>query len=148
MILPEIAEKCLVDEVLGVVHFHLQLFENDTLLLLDVGSVEARIQDEVGEQIECDGQVLVQDLDVVADQFLRGVGVKIAACRIGLPRDLLGRSIGRSLEEHVLDEVRDAVVFGCFSARAGADPHTYADRSDMRNGLGNDSNAVGQSWCG
>ena len=40
MSLPEIAGEDLVDEVLGIIHIHLQLFENDALFLLDIALLE------------------------------------------------------------------------------------------------------------
>ena len=56
--------------------------------------------------------MLVEHLGVEADQFLGGEGVQIAADGIDRARDIFGRAVGGALEEHVLDEVRDAVLLG------------------------------------
>jgi hypothetical protein len=56
--------------------------------------------------------VLVEDLDVEADGLFAGEGVEIAADGVDLAGDLLGRARGGALEDHVLDEVGDAVSGG------------------------------------
>ena len=59
-----------MDEVIGIVLVHLQLFEDHALFLVDVLFAEQRIQDQVGQDVEGQRQMLVQDFGVVADQFL------------------------------------------------------------------------------
>ena len=56
----------LVDQIVGRVLDHLDLFEDDLLLPLDVVRVERRVQHDVREQIDRERQVLVEHLDVVA----------------------------------------------------------------------------------
>jgi hypothetical protein len=53
--------------------------------------------------------VLVEDLDVEADGLFAGEGVEVAADGVDLAGDLLGGAGGGALEDHVLDEVGDAV---------------------------------------
>ncbi len=112
--LPEVLGEGLVDEVVGVVLVHLDLFEDDALFAGDVLGGEGGVQDEVGEEIKRRGKVLVQDFDVEADGLLAGEGVEIAADGVDLAGELLGGARGGAFEDHVLDEVGDAVE------RAGA----------------------------
>ena len=49
---------------------------------------------------------------------------------------------GRALEEHVLDEVRDAAALGRFVARPARQPDADADRADLRHRLGEETKAV------
>ena len=81
-----------MDKVFRIVHFHLQFFEDDTLLFLDVRLVEAWIQHQIGQHIERDRQVFIQNFDVVADEFLGSVCVEIPARRISLTSNLLRQS--------------------------------------------------------
>ena len=55
--------------------------------------------------------MLIEDLDVEADAFLRGEGVHVAADRIDLARDGFGGAGFGALEHHVLDKVGDAIPF-------------------------------------
>ena len=70
------------------------------------------MEDEVGEDVEGFGGVLVQDLDIEADGFLAGEGVEIAADAVDLTGDVLGGAGGGAFEDHVLDEVGEAVFRG------------------------------------
>jgi hypothetical protein len=44
VIFPKITEERFVDEVLGIVHFHFELFENDTLFSFNVFWSEKRLE--------------------------------------------------------------------------------------------------------
>ncbi len=56
--------------------------------------------------------MLVEHLGVEADQLLGGEGVQIAADGIDRARDVFGGTARGALEQHVLDEMRDAVLLG------------------------------------
>ena len=49
-----------------------------------------------------------------------------------------------ALEQHVLDEMRDAVLLRRFAARAGADPDADRDGAHVRHGFGDHADAVGE----
>jgi len=65
---------------------------------------------DVGEEIQRQVQVLVQDPDVEAGGFLAGEGVHLSAHGIDLPGDLESRALLRPLEDQMLDEVRDPAL--------------------------------------
>ncbi len=109
VILPEVLGEGLVDEVVGVVLVHLDLFEDDALFAFEVGLGELGVQDEVGEDVEGGRHVLVEHLDVEADGLLAGEGVEVAADGVDLAGDVLRGAGGGALEDHVLDEVGEAV---------------------------------------
>ena len=119
MVAPEAFREDLVDEIVRRVLDHLDLFEDDLLLVLDVVFREQRIADQVGQDVDRQRQVLVEHLQVIAGVFLGGEGVDLAADRIHLLRDFFGTPARRALEEHVLDEVRDA---GMLSAGSWREP--------------------------
>ena len=73
--------------------------------------------------------MFVQNLDVVADQFLRRERVESAADRIDRARDLLGGAILGPLEQHVFNEVRYAALFVGLFARTRADQRKSCGRA-------------------
>jgi len=131
----------LVDQIVGRVLDHLDLFEDDALLLRDFARRERRPHQHVAEQIDRRRQVLVEDFDVVARIFLRGEGVELAADRVDRLRDLLRRPRRRALEEHVFDEVRDAAFLVRLVPRAARQPQSDRHRSDVRHRLGDQPQA-------
>ena len=83
-------------------------------------------------------QVVVGDARV-DDRVLAGRGrVQLAAERVEDLGDLLRAVRARSLEEQVLDEVRDAGLRVALVARAGADPEAERDGAHLREALGDD----------
>ena len=103
---------------------------------------ERRPQHDVGEQIHGERQVLVEDLDVVAGVFLRRERVELAADRVNRLRDVFGGARVGPLEEHVLDEVRDAAALVALVPRPPHQPHADRHRPHMRHRLGDEAEAV------
>ena len=79
VIFPEILREDLMDQVVRIILVHLDLFEDDAPLTVDVLKVEDRIQDQVAQHIHCNRKVLVQDFDIETNAFLRSEGVHVAA---------------------------------------------------------------------
>ena len=144
MIFPEVLGEELVDQDVGIVLVDLDLFEDHAALALDVGGGEDGVEHQVGEDVESDGHVFGQRLDVEADGFLAGEGVEVAADRVHFAGDVLGGAGAGALEEHVFDEVGDAVGFGRLAAGAGLDPHAHGHGAQMLHALGENDQAVGQ----
>ena len=141
MILPEVLGKDFVDEIVGIVFVHLDLFHDDAALAGNVGGIKDGVQNQIAENVERSGNVLVEHLDVEADAFLGGEGVHVAADGVDLPRDFLSSAVLGSFENHVLDEVGDAVPLGIFIARTGLQPDADGGRADMLHLLGDDRSA-------
>ncbi len=142
--LPEVLGEELVDEIVGVVLVHLDLFEDDALLALDLLGGEGGVKDKVGEDVEGRGDVLVQNLDVETDVLFAGKGIEVAADGVDLAGDLTGGARGCSFEDHVLDEMRDAVDGDGLVARAGVDPGSHGDAAVMRDAFSENDKAVGE----
>ena len=142
MVFPEALREQLVHEVVGRVLDHLDLFEHDLLLALDIAGTERRIQHDVRQHVHRQRQVFVEHLDVVAGVFLRGERIELPADRINRLRDVLGGPRRRPLEQHMLDEVGDAAALGRFVPRAARQPDTDADRPDFGHLLGEKTEPV------
>src|SRR6267143_3004732 len=145
MLRPESARENFVQEILGIVQIHFYFFEDNLAFLLHVFGIEFRAQDEVGDDVKGDRQMLVQDFGVEADLFLGSEGVEHAADGIHFAGDGFGGAALRALEDHVLHEVREAVLFGNFAAGAVADPQADGDGAHVGHSLGDHHEAVGQN---
>ncbi len=71
---------------------------------------ERRPHDDVGQHVHRERHVLVEHLQVVAGVLLGRERVHLAADRVDGLGDVLRGPRRRALEEHVLDEVRDAAL--------------------------------------
>ena len=114
----------------------------DRHALGDVLGAERRVADNVGEDVDGEREMLVEDLDVIARVFLGGERVELAADRVDRLGDVLGRPRAGAFEQHVLDEVRDAAALGRFVARPARQPHSNTDRADLRHPLREDAKSV------
>ena len=147
MPLPEVLREQLMHEVIRIVLVHLDLFEDDAALFLDVLFSEERVEHQVSEDVHRGRQVRVEALHVEADGLFGGEGVHVATNRIHLPGNLLGRAMLGSFENHVLNEMRNAVPLQVFIARPGLDPDTNGDRPDMLHLLGQNNQTVGENFA-
>ena len=144
MFWPEAARENVVKEIFGIVQIHLDFFEDDLALLLDVVGIELGTQNEIGDDVKGDGQMVIEDFGVEADLFFRSERVEHTAYRIHFAGDGFGGAAFGSFEDHVLDEMGQAVFFGDFAAGAVADPHADRDGANMRHSLGDDDEAVAE----
>src|ERR1043166_3094263 len=88
--------------------------------------------------------MLVENFSVETNELFRSECVEIAADRINRARDVLGGPGLGTLEQHMLDEMRNAVLFRRLAAGSAADPDSHRNRTDMRHGLGNHTHAIRQ----
>src|SRR5271155_393193 len=144
---PEVLGKDFVDEIVGAVFVHFDFFEDHAPFTADVLYIKCGIEDEVAEDIHGDREMLVQNLDVEANALLGGKGVHVSTDGVDLSRNVLGGSMLGSLENHVLDEMRDAIPLRILIARSGLDPNTNRGRTDMLHLLGDYGQAVGQQFA-
>jgi hypothetical protein len=123
---PQIFCEQLMDQVVGRVLDHLDLFKDNLLLSTDVVTAERRVHDDVSEDLDGERQMLVQHFEVVARILLRRKGVHLPANGIDGLSDVFGASCRGPLEQHVLDEVSDAALLLCFVAGPASEPHPDA----------------------
>ncbi len=144
MPLPDLLGKDIVDNVVRRVLHHLDLLQDHRLLALQLLGVEEGVQEDIGEQIHSQWQVLVENLHVEAGMFLGRKGVHLATDRIHGARDVFRAPGGRPLEHQVLDQVRDPAPIVRFTSGACAHPDSHRDRANVRHTLGEDADPVGK----
>jgi hypothetical protein len=111
---------------------------------LDIFCAEGRPHDDIGQDVDRERKMLVEDFDVVARVFLGGKRVHLAANGIDCLSDVFGAARRGALEQHVLDKMGDAALFERFVTRPAREPHTDAHRSDVRHPLGQEAETVGK----
>lgn len=142
MFRPEAAGEHVVEKIFGIVQIHLDFFEDNLALFIDVAGIELGTKNEIGDDVECDGEMLVKDLGVEADLFLGGEGIEHAANRIHFAGDVFGGTALGSLENHVLEEMSKAIFGGGFAAGTVANPDADRDGADVLHSLSDDHESV------
>ena len=139
---PETAGENVVEKIFGIVQIHLDFFEDDLALFIDVAGIELGTKNEIGDDVEGDGEMLVENFGVEADLFLRGEGIEHAANGIHFAGDVFGGTALGTLENHVLEEMSKAVFGGGFAAGTVANPDADRDGAYMLHSLRDDNESV------
>ena len=132
-----------MEKVFGVVHIHLDFFEDNLAFFFDIFGIELGAEDQVGKDVKCNGEMGVEHLGVKADLFLGSEGIEHAADGIHFAGDVFGGAALGALENHVLEEVGGTVLGGGFAAGAVANPDADGDGADVLHGLGDNDEAIG-----
>ena len=88
---PHRLQEEIVNQLVGRVLVHLDLFEHDLLLFGQLLRIEERMQKHIREHVERQRHVPVDDLCVVAGRLFIGEGVEIAADAVHRLGDLRAR---------------------------------------------------------
>ena len=118
------------------------LLDDHRALALDLLAREARLSEDVGEEVQCEGDVLAQHFCVVAGVLLAGECVQPATHGIDLLGDLGRGAPLRPLEEEMLEKVRDSRLIRMLVAGAVLHPDADRHRGEIREVLGQHPDAV------
>jgi hypothetical protein len=146
MVLPKILGEYLVNEIVGIVLVHLDLFEDHAAFAGDVAGIEDGVQDQVAEHVESDRHVLIEDFYVEADALFCGERVHVPADRVHEARNVSGGAVLGPLEDHVLQKMRDAIEFRVFVAGTGLHPDPDRNGPNVRHLFGKDGESVRQDF--
>ena len=131
-----------VNPVLGLVVVHRDLLQHDLALGVDFGV--GRGQQHLRQQVEDLLGVLVEEARVQVRRLLAGGGVDRGPEPVEALGDLDRRVAGGSLEQQVLEEMRDPGLGRGLVAGAGAHPEPERHGPDRGNLLGHDPDARAQ----
>src|SRR4029077_6073429 len=145
MLGPKAARENIMEKIFGVVHVHLDFFEDNLALFSHVIGIELRAKNEIGDDVKGDGQMLVENFGVETDLLFRGERVEHAADGIHFAGDGFGGAALGAFEDHVLDEMSEAVFLQDFAAGAVAKPDADGDGTDVGHRLGDDNETVGKN---
>ena len=130
------------DEVVRLVMSGGDLLQDHVALALELLLIQFRRGEDVGENVQRQRPVLLEDAGIVCGGFHAGGGVDLAAGGFDFLRDGARRTARRALEGHVLEEVGDAIFLRPLVAGAGLHPDAQRRRLEMRHVMGDDMDAV------
>ncbi|GAC1636032.1 MAG: hypothetical protein NVS9B14_14090 [Candidatus Acidiferrum sp.] len=107
--------------------------------------MEARAEAKIADDVKGDGQIFVENFGVETNLFFRRECIEHAANGIHFAGDVLGGAAFGAFEDHVLDEMSDAIFGRDFAAGTVANPDADRDGTDMGHGFRNDNQAVGKN---
>ena len=129
------------DEIIRRVFNGSYLLQNDAFFALELDTVEGAFGQNISEDIERERNVAGQNMRVVGGMFRACRGVEIAARRLDFLGDITGRAPPRSLERHMFEKMRQAMLVRSFVAGPGADKNAKRGSFKMRHALGGDPKA-------
>ena len=108
------------------------------LLALEFFRIEGRIGENIGQYIEAESNVGLEHARVIGGGFVAGGSIEITTDRLDFFRNLLRRSPCRTLERHMFQQMRHAVLIGLFVAAANAGPYAKCRGLQMLHRVGDD----------
>ncbi len=136
-----------VDQVVGRVVAHVELFEDDVPLGVDVAGPQRSGPDDLGEDVDREVELVVGNSDVERRHLLCREGVHVAADGLDCVRDLGRAALGGALEQQVLEEVAGAELGRLLVSGADADPEADAHRTQGRQRFRDDTKTRVEPRC-
>lgn len=121
-----------------------QLLQHDLALALQLALLEARVGEDVADDVEGQRHILFQDAGMESGLLAAGIGIEYTAHRFDLFGDVAGAAGGGTLEGHMLQEMRDAHLRRGFIAAAGVDPDAQSRAFELAHGVADHRQAVGK----
>jgi hypothetical protein len=131
-------------DVLGRIKRGRDLLQDQVALAGKLGFVEARRHDDVTQDVEGERHVVAHHARIIGGRVDAGRRVQLAAHRLDLLGDILRGPARRSLEGHVLQEMRDAVLAFRFAPAACAHPKPERHGLDFGHGVADHGQAIGK----
>ena len=129
------------DEIVGRVLDRADLLQNDVLLAREFFRIEPAVGEDVGDDVERKVDVLAEHAGEIGGLLDAGLGVEIAADVLDRLGDRPRVALGRALERHVLEQMRQPVFAFAFVARAGGDEHAERGGAQIAARVGDDAQA-------
>ena len=122
---------------------HVYLLNDGSALFRYLFFRKLGIEEDVADDVERGIKIAARDLGVVGGTLLGGEGVVDAPHAVELFTDSFGtRALRRSFEEHVLEEVREAILARVFVATARAAHHDDGGGLVLRHRHKDDTQAI------
>src|SRR5712672_3151632 len=102
---PETPRKDFVQQIFRVVQVHLDFFQDYLAFFFHILGIELGPQNEIGNDVEGNREMLVEHFGVEANLFFGGEGVQHSTDGIHLSRNSFRGAPLRALEDHVLHEM-------------------------------------------
>ncbi|MNE29304.1 hypothetical protein D3C80_1227800 [compost metagenome] len=120
------------------------LLGHDVLFADDLGRIERRAEDEVGDDLHGQRQRAVQGPDLEAGALIAGGGVDRAAFGLDPLDDVARAHVAGALEHQMLQQVRPAGAGLVLHPRPAAHGDGQGEGPKTGHGVADDADAVGQ----
>ena len=140
------AEQKLPRHSIRIVHSHRELAPNHFLFLAVFLRRQSRVHHRVGQNVERGRDPIFRHVDPINGAIERSVSVDVSANVLDFLRDRIGRTVFRSLEKHVLEDVRQPrAEMLVFIDAAGRAPRLHARHRRAAIFLHNDGEPIRQN---
>ncbi len=130
---PADAVEKIVNIIIGCIFHHLDLLKDDHPLLFHVARYHEGMEEDIGQEVNGQGQIPINHLGIKTGIFPSGKRVERSSDRIDLLGDLKGRPSFRSFKQEMLDEMGNPVVLRLFVPRSADRPHANRNGFEIRN---------------
>ena len=117
------------DQIIRRVLAHADFLQNDVTFLGELILGQGGMLRHIGEYINCERQIIGQQVDVITGELSACVGVHVPAYGFDLLRDVQRAARVRALEQHMFDHVGGAIDAGslmpCADAKPDAAGHAF-----------------------
>jgi hypothetical protein len=117
------------DDIVGRVVGRTDLLQDHMLLALELGRIEFRIGQDIGKDVDGQWHIVLEHPRIERRRLDAGGGIYLAADILDFRGDLPRIATAGTLERHVFEEVRKAMLVVAFVTRAGLDPDAKATDS-------------------
>ena len=132
------------DDIVGCVARLTEFLKHDRFLALDFVGIKPGAANKIGDQVEPESSILSEQSGVKHGHVARGIRVQRAADVFDFLGDGARRSGCRALEDHMLEQMRNAVGPFHLEPCPGIDVKAKRNRIDMVHRARDDADAVGQ----
>src|SRR5215203_3004961 len=105
MLRPEGFGMELEDEIVRRIGDPVDLLQDDVSFRLEIALAQQGMADQIGEDLDCQGQVRVENMSLVAGVVSAGECVEASAADLQLQSELLGGPTLGAFEDHVLEQM-------------------------------------------
>ena len=130
------------DDIIGRVQRLTDLLQDHGALSFKLGRVEARMLQDIGQDIDAERDIFLKNLGVIGGILPRGIGVEMTADILDRLGNRAGVAALGTLEGHVFKQMGNAVQRLWLVAGADIDPNAKGDGIHRRHVVGNDLQAI------
>ena len=142
IILPKAETEDFMYIILRAIVLLVNLLTDHLFFPLHLGFRKRGIQENIREKVCSELQIFRKDPAIKTSQFFAGESIQCSTHGIDLFCNIQCGPASGSFENHMFDEVADAVLVGSFKPGTGANPNSEGYGLQIRNSFGDNSDTI------